>query len=188
MAVRWRPPPKPTIIAGRESEDSLMSDVAEAGGVEISGDGPEQAGQGETDPLLAGTPPMEEPGLDPAPGDSVVRPGTPASELAGEQPGAEVAGGAAEIPPGFYAIVGSSLNYSGIAGLTRNLSEAGFPTRIQRHRDEANEMWYRALVGPYANREAAEAAALTLRQERGLQGWIAEIGPDVRPRSSTENR
>jgi cell division septation protein DedD len=174
LAVRWRPPARPMAVAGREPGDSLASEAAAA---------EDGGGVAEGDLAQAGEAATRE-----APGDSIVRPGTPASELAGERPRDEPTGAPAEIPAGFYVIVGSSLNYSGIAELTRGLSEAGFPTRIQRHRDEANEIWYRALVGPHANREAAEAAVQALRRERGLQGWIAEIGPDVRPRSSTENR
>lgn len=107
-----------------------------------------------------------------------------AGDAAAPEPAAEAASepaGEAFMDPGFYAIVSSSQQADAITALARRLDEAGFRSRVQRHRDEAGELWHRAMVGPYESRTQAEAAARQLRRERGLQAWIAEVGPDVRP-------
>ena len=88
---------------------------------------------------------------------------------------------AAELIPserllGFYTIVASARSYPGVLSLTQSLDAAGYPTAIQTHRDDAGVVWYRGLVGPYANRQGADAAARQLRRERGLQVWVTEIG------------
>ena len=111
--------------------------------------------------------------------DGSAAPGDPAADPGTEEPEPLV-------PPGHYAIVASSQQQPGVADLARALARADYPTRIQRHRDEANEVWYRALVGPYPTREQAEGIARRLRRERGLQVWISEVGPD--PRASVELR
>ena len=77
---------------------------------------------------------------------------------------------------GFYTIVASARSYSGVLSLTQSLDAAGYPTAIQTHEDDAGVVWYRGLVGPYANRQGADAAARQLRRERGLQVWVTEIG------------
>jgi hypothetical protein len=81
--------------------------------------------------------------------------------------------------PGFYAIVGSARQEAGIADLVESLTSAGYPAVIQRYPDDAGRLWYRGLVGPFAARNRAEAAARQLLRERRLQAWVAEIGePD----------
>ncbi len=80
-----------------------------------------------------------------------------------------------EVPPGFYAVVGSSLSPGGIRSLAASLADAGYDTQVQRYRDEASETWYRALIGPYTTRDAAEEAGRRLRAERGLQAWVQEV-------------
>ena len=67
-------------------------------------------------------------------------------------------------------------SYPGVLSLTQSLDAAGYPTAIQTHQDDGGIVWYRGLVGPYANREGADAAARQLRRERGLQVWVTEIG------------
>jgi cell division septation protein DedD len=107
-------------------------------------------------------------------------------ERAGATDGARLAAGelpppAAELIPserllGFYTIVASAQSYPGVLSLTQSLDAAGWPTAIQTHQDDAGVVWYRGLVGPYVNRQGAEAAARQLRRERGLQVWVTEIG------------
>ncbi len=77
---------------------------------------------------------------------------------------------------GFYTIVASARSYPGVLSLTQSLSAAGYPTAIQTHQDDGGVVWYRGLVGPYVNRQGADAAARQLRRERGLQVWVTEIG------------
>jgi hypothetical protein len=55
------------------------------------------------------------------------------------------------------------------------LARSGYPTAIQRRRDDGGQMWYRALVGPYPARLGAEAAARQLRRERSLDAWVTEL-------------
>ncbi len=82
-------------------------------------------------------------------------------------------------PPGFYAIVGSARQQSGITDLVESLASSGYPTRVQSFPDDAGDIWYRGLVGPYRTRPEADAAARQLTRERKLQAWVTEIGADV---------
>lgn len=159
LPVRWRPP-SPERVAAADGP-------AESGSVEDPGaaEGPE-AGERLAD---AAARPAGSPGAADA-----AAPGTPS-------PPPEEAVRLDHLEPGFYAIVSSSQRREAIAALVGGLSEAGFRAAVQRHRDEAGEVWFRAMVGPYETREGAEAAARQLRRERGLQAWISEVGPDVRP-------
>ena len=43
------------------------------------------------------------------------------------------------------------------------------------HVDEAGDMWYRLLVGPYISRSSADTVSSELRRERGIDAWIQEI-------------
>lgn len=81
-----------------------------------------------------------------------------------------------EGPAGYYAIVTSARQRTGVVSLLETLSEAGYPTRIQSYPDEAGETWHRGLVGPFPSRARAEAAARQLLRERDLQAWVTEIG------------
>ncbi len=91
--------------------------------------------------------------------------------------GPEAAGAApTERLLGFYAIVASARSYAGVVALTQSLGAAGYPTAVQTHRDDAGVVWYRGLVGPYSNRQGADAAARQLRRERNLQVWVTEFG------------
>ncbi|MDT8435969.1 MAG: SPOR domain-containing protein [Gemmatimonadota bacterium] len=94
-----------------------------------------------------------------------------------ELPPAE--GGETGPPPGYYAIVGSARQPEGIERLVTDLSEAGFPVAVQTIRDLAGETWHRGLVGPFATRAEADAAARQLQRERRLQSWVTGIEPDA---------
>ena len=115
-------------------------------------------------------------------------PGRPAGAEAGGAPDAPASGDdrveagavpAANGPPsGFYAIVGSARQRGGIESLVGELAGAGYPVEIQSVPDQAGETWYRGLVGPYATRAEAEAAARQLQRERRLQSWVTGVGFD----------
>ena len=169
--LSWHPP-VPEALAGRsgvrEGEEGTPAsgETPEASGPDVAGgEGEEEAAPADT-AAAAGEPA----GVAPEPGTAGAAAG------AGTEPGTP----GAEVPAGFYAIVASSQSPTGIRDLAGTLSQSGFRTLVQRHRDEANEVWYRALVGPFETREDAEAAARQLRRERGLQVWISEIGPGTR--------
>ena len=80
-----------------------------------------------------------------------------------------------DVPPGYYAIVGSARQRAGIDALVTELQSAGFPVQVQTTRDRAAEIWYRGLIGPYATRAEAEAAARQLQRERQLQSWVMGV-------------
>jgi cell division protein FtsN len=60
----------------------------------------------------------------------------------------------------------------------QDLGAAGFPVQVQSIADRAGENWHRGLVGPYATRAEAEAAARQLQRERQLQSWVTGIDAD----------
>jgi cell division septation protein DedD len=82
------------------------------------------------------------------------------------------------VPPGFYAVAASSQRVGGVHDLSEALEGDGYPASVVPRRDEANEIWYRVMVGPYDSRDEAEAVVLRLRRERGIQGWVREVGSD----------
>ncbi len=194
VPVRWRPPQLPAVAArerdaGREvepasgapadpaDEDAPRADPAAA----PDGAGEERRGarattgeddQGREAETVA--PGRARRGTADERTENVGDPGPP-EESAGVE-GRTVAA----MEAGFYAIAASSQRLPGVSDLARALAEAGYAARIQRHRDEAGEVWYRCLVGPYGSREAAEEMADQLRRERGIQAWITEVAPDVR--------
>lgn len=79
------------------------------------------------------------------------------------------------VPSGFYAVATSSRQLPSLRDLQRSLEGSGFPTQVLPRVDEANETWYRLLVGPYESRDRAEATAGRLRRERGISAWIQEV-------------
>ena len=83
-----------------------------------------------------------------------------------------------DVPVGYYAIVGSARQRDGIDALVGDLGAAGFPVQVQSIADRAGENWYRGLVGPYATRAEADAAARQLQRERQLQSWVTGIDAD----------
>ncbi len=84
----------------------------------------------------------------------------------------------ASIEPGFYAVATSSRQEESVRDLGRALERSGYPARVVARSDEAAEVWYRVMVGPYGTREAAEETAARLRSERGIQAWIRQIEPE----------
>lgn len=78
-------------------------------------------------------------------------------------------------PTGFYAVVTAARDPDGVRRLLASLREAGYPTELQQHIDDAGRTWYRGLVGRYASREDAEAAARQLERERDLNAWVTEV-------------
>lgn len=83
------------------------------------------------------------------------------------------------VPNGFYAVATSSRQLPSLRELQRSLEGAGYPTQVLPRVDEANETWYRLLVGPYDSRDRAEATASRLRRERGISAWIQEVSSGV---------
>lgn len=81
-----------------------------------------------------------------------------------------------ELPGGFYAVALSSRRLAALGQTLRLLERSDYSTHVLRRVDEAGDIWYRLLVGPYATRPDAEEAALELRRERGIDAWIHEEG------------
>lgn len=173
LPVRWRPPPSRFLASGdtlgRVATPDQKGEPAPAADTVAAEDFPEPSATALAAP---------DSDTDAAPVSGAIG-GVPAPAAR------EASVGSARLPPGFYVIVSSSQASGGIVTLREQLSSAGFRTLVQRHRDEANEIWYRTLVGPYDTREDAEAATRQLRRERGLRGWISEIGPDSRPETGS---
>lgn len=81
-----------------------------------------------------------------------------------------------ELPGGFYAVAHSSRQLAALGQMRELLDGSGYSTHVLRRVDEASDIWYRLLVGPYETRPDAEEAALELRRERGIDAWIHEEG------------
>lgn len=87
----------------------------------------------------------------------------------------ETAAAALPAPPGgFYAVVRSSRQLAALGQMREILDGAGYSTHVLRRVDEADDTWYRLVVGPFTTRADAEGAALSLRRERGIDAWIHE--------------
>ena len=78
------------------------------------------------------------------------------------------------LPAGYYAVAISSRQLSSLVRLRQSLVSSGYSTQVLRRVDEADDIWYRLLVGPYSSRTAAEVIARELRRERGIDAWIHE--------------
>jgi len=78
------------------------------------------------------------------------------------------------IPDGFYAVATSSRQFQALQALKVSLEGSGYATEVLTRRDEANELWYRLMVGPFPSRSEAEEAATRLQRERGISAWIHE--------------
>ena len=81
-----------------------------------------------------------------------------------------------ELPAGFYAVAQSSRQMAALGQVRQLLDRSGYSTHVLRRMDEASDIWYRLLAGPYETRPDAEEAALELRRERGIDAWIHEEG------------
>jgi len=84
------------------------------------------------------------------------------------------------VSEGFYAVANSSRQLSSLGELRVALETSGYSTHVLPRIDEANDIWYRLLVGPYASRPAAEAVSRELRRQRGIDAWIYEVSGDRR--------
>ena len=111
-----------------------------------------------------------------------VSPGRPAPDPSATEAEAEQPDSLSTTPPdvpvGYYAIVGSARQRDGIDALVQDLGAAGFPVQVQSITDLAGENWFRGLVGPFATRAEADAAARQLQRERQLQSWVTGIDAD----------
>ena len=76
---------------------------------------------------------------------------------------------------GFYVVVNSSRQLASLEGLEEALEGSSYSTHVAPHVDEAGDMWYRLLVGPYISRSSADTVSSELRRERGIDAWIQEI-------------
>jgi len=72
-------------------------------------------------------------------------------------------------------VVVAARDSGGVRGVLGDLEGSGWPTALQRHRDDAGEIWFRGMVGPYGSRDEADAAARQLRRERGTSVWVTEV-------------
>jgi SPOR domain len=81
----------------------------------------------------------------------------------------------AVVSPGFYAVVLAARQRGGVEDLVIWLRSVGYPGVVDRHRDVMSVTWFRAMVGPYASRERAEAAAQELGARYGYKPWILRV-------------
>lgn len=154
-AVEWNPAPP-----------AVTSDRVEAEGVTAAADtGGRPEGRPPADSLV----PEEAPE-----GEAGAEPGRDAGGGEGTSPDSAAAGRGG-LTPGFYAVVVAARDADGVRRLLDRLTEAGYPTALQRHRDDAGRLWYRGMVGDYGTREEAEAAARQLRRERDVDPWVTEV-------------
>lgn len=163
IPLRWRPPRtlageqvaegRSPAIGAAPSADSAVGAMAGVPGDTATGDG---AGADGRRSASRGRPAV----------DSAARAGAGAVPAAGDGPEA-----------GFYAVVVAARRRDGVVRLTDELARAGYPTAIQRHRDDAGRVWHRGLVGPYPDRDRVERIGRELQRERDLSVWIKELGP-----------
>lgn len=118
----------------------------------------------------------------PRPRQETVRPQAPVSvrvmprAAGGEGEDRDPAAGA---PPGFYAVVSAARERTGVDNLVTWLRSVGYPGVVDRHMDPMGETWFRAMVGPYPDRDRAEEAAQSLGARYGYKPWILSVSdPD----------
>lgn len=80
---------------------------------------------------------------------------------------------------GFYVVLGWSRTPGEVEERLGAIREGGFPVAVQVRRDDAGGRWYRALVGPYGERERAGQVARTLQREHAVEGWVQEVRPGL---------
>jgi hypothetical protein len=159
LPVRWSPSSaRLASEQGQEDEGDRGSDSA-AGSATLESDSDDE-----------GTPAD---GLADAPGDTIGA-GDEAA-MAGEALADSIGLSFTAPAAGYYAVAVASRTAGGVIELVAALARSGYPTAVQRRRDDGGEMWYRALVGPYPVRERAEASARQLRRERDLDAWVIEV-------------
>ena len=118
---------------------------------------PEAARRAETDGGGEATDPASRP-VDSTPGDS--------SYIIDPERGA---------PPGYYAVVSAARSPAGVDNLVRWLRSVGYTALRDRHEDVMGVIWFRAMLGPYANRSQAESSARSLSARYGYKPWILSI-------------
>jgi cell division septation protein DedD len=156
LPVRWSST-SPRLASERDREDARTDSAASASEPGDEGDEgtpPEVAADASSDSSTAGE------------GEAAMVGGPPADSI-----GFSFTAPAA----GYYAVAVASRTAGGVIALVRTLARSGYPTAVQRRRDDGGQMWYRALVGPYPVRERAEASARQLRRERDLDAWVIEL-------------
>ncbi len=91
-------------------------------------------------------------------------------------------------PPGYYAVVSAARARDGVARLVDWLESVGYPARVDRHDDAMGAIWFRAMVGPYPDRNAAESASRSLNSRYGYKPWILSIAESDAPEASEAER
>jgi hypothetical protein len=114
----------------------------------------------------------------PSPRQEAARPQAPVSvrvmpRAAGEE--SEDRDPAAGAPAGFYAVVSAARERTGVDNLVTWLRSVGYPGVVDRHVDPMGETWFRAMVGPYPDRDRAEEAAQSLGARYGYKPWILSV-------------
>lgn len=87
-----------------------------------------------------------------------------------------------EAPPGHYAVVSAARERGGVENLVKWLENVGYPARVDEHSDAMGALWFRAMVGPYPTRPAAEAASRALNARYGYKPWILRVESQDEPR------
>lgn len=76
----------------------------------------------------------------------------------------------------YYVQVASLPDAKDAAGIQKRLQGAGFSSRIRRADIPGRGTWYRLQVGPYASRDAADAARVELANKQRLKGIVIRDG------------
>lgn len=76
----------------------------------------------------------------------------------------------------YYVQVASFRHAKDAAGIQKRLQGAGFTSRIRRAEIAGRGTWYRLQVGPYASRDAADAARVQLGNQQRLKGIVIRDG------------
>mgnify|MGYP001035676596 FL=1 len=71
--------------------------------------------------------------------------------------------------------VGSFRKQQDAEGLIQRLRKKGYPGMVQEVALPGSGTWYRAMVGPYADRRAAEPVAQRLRSEEKMAVLVKQL-------------
>jgi hypothetical protein len=173
LPVRWIP--SSTRLASERGQEDERG-----GGADSAADSATPGSESEDE----GTPAD---GLADASGDTIGA-GEREAEMAGEAMADSIGFSFTAPAAGYYAVAVASRTAGGVIELVGVLARSGYPTAVQRRRDDGGEMWYRALVGPYPVRERAEASARQLRRERELDAWVIEVTAGTEGELQPESR
>lgn len=104
--------------------------------------------------------------------------GRPGSEARrSEEQGREESG----LPRGYFAVVSAARERAGVDNLVEWLGSIGYPARVDQHSDAMGAVWFRAVVGPYPERGAAESASRSLNARYGYKPWILTVEEPASP-------